>query len=84
MNNLTENALRKDSEHKKQWEYVQVEVQKRYEALGHSYKRKLEDSIKKGRAAILKERKRADAYKSRAVELHRKHKHFQVTTAPLS
>lgn len=81
---MTENAVRKELEHKKQWEYVQAEVQKRYEALGHSYKKKLEESIKKGRAAVLKERKRADAYKCRAVELHRKHKHFQVTTAPAS
>ncbi|CAM9612012.1 unnamed protein product, partial [Ectocarpus fasciculatus] len=74
ISNMTENAVRKELEHKKQWEYVQAEVQKRYEALGHSYKKKLEESIKKGRAAVLKERKRADAYKCRAVELHRKHK----------
>lgn len=78
--NLNDAIVRKDLEHKKQWEYVQGEVKKRYEALGLSYKRKLEESIKKGRSAVLKERKRADAYKTRAIELHRKHKHFQVTT----
>ena len=76
-----DNMSNKETEHKKQWEFVQSEVQKRYEALGVSYKRRLEECIRKGRVAIMKERKRADAYKSRAIALHRKSKDFQVTTA---
>lgn len=78
---LKESSARREQEYKKQWEYVQVEVQKRYEALGVSYKKTIEDCIKKGKAAVLRERKRADAYKSRAIDLHRKSKSFQVTTA---